>query len=93
MFFAKEVTPVLPGLSQLAEGMNVDGLLEEIRKHPNHFQSLFVCDPSKKLSSETFLELCIGVFSEEGSNKKLQEIDIFKLFCDFVEYIYHSGNF
>ena len=91
LYFKKNIEPKLPALHQMAEGLKWRGLLHEIRTLPNVFYNCFVVN-CNELSLEVFFDLLHVEYSPEGSNKQSKEVDVYKYFCDFMEYCYHDGK-
>ncbi|CAH3108445.1 unnamed protein product [Porites lobata] len=57
------------------------------RSHKNVMKPLFTMDGAQHFqpTPDLFIEGLNVLFSEEGSNRKACEIDVFKNFCDFVQ--------
>lgn len=74
-------------IDQLITGLASFGALDYIRSHKNVMQPLFTLDGAKYFqpTPELFLEGLNVLFSEEGSNKKACETDVYKNFCDYVQ--------
>ena len=73
-------------LDQLIYGLELFGFLETLRDKKYVLEPPFVAEKSKCFlpTAELLLENIGGQFSDEGSNHKAKEVDIFKLFTDFI---------
>ena len=82
---------VLPQIMQLVEGHSSCGLINYMIENPELWKPLF--DPyndSFKLSADTFLNEIIPTFSSSQIHKE-KEIDVYKIFCDYVQTIDTEG--
>ena len=82
-----EVCKLLPMLDQLIYGLELFGFLETLRDKKYVLEPLFVAERSKCFlpTADLLLDNIDGQFSDEGSNHKAKEVDIFKLFTDFIQ--------
>ena len=93
MFYKLEVEPSLTSLNALARGLNVHGLLDEMKKSPEMFRSHFVHTTVKQLTLEQLVGLIAPKWTDiDGSNKKRVEVDLYKYFLDFLEEIYYTDG-
>ena len=81
------ITKTLATIDQMITGLASFGALDYIRSHKSEMQPLLTLDGAKYFqpTPELFLEGLNVLFSEEGSNKKACEIDVYKNFCDYVQ--------
>ena len=78
-------------ISQLMDGLKTCGILEAIQKYPDQLRPLFCVDCAKySIDEDTFLDLFTANYSLE-QQKKILEIDTYKVFCDFVGLVAHKG--
>ena len=75
----------------MADGLNKVGLLKPVRKYSDTMSEFFVIN-NKKLTLDEFTDLLDPKFSEAGSNKYEQEVNVYKYFSDFLEDCYNNGN-
>lgn len=80
-----EFSKRMPMLDQISCGLQLFGILDSIKKHQQLLEPVFTDSSFFKPSADTFLGNMLGNFSEQGSNAKLVEIDIYKYFTDFIE--------
>mgnify|MGYP002803922089 FL=1 len=79
-----EFSKRMPMLHQISSGLQVLGILDSIKEHPQLLEPVFTESSFFKPNADTFIDI-VGSFSEDGSNDKLIEIDVFKYFTDFIE--------
>ena len=82
-YYKEEVEPIIPALQQLMDGINLDDFLNYMKKSPVSFQKYYLNNQAE--TYEDILSLFQAHFSDEGSNKREKEIDIYKLFTDSIE--------
>lgn len=87
-----ELTKILPMLDQLATGLNTFGLLETIKSNKTAVQALFTKSEHFLPNVDYMLDALHGDFSEDGCNRKNQEIDIFKYLSDYISDVGFSGK-
>jgi hypothetical protein len=75
----------------LAEGMNINKLMDHIIEQRELFKTCFVMDCATILTPEAFFSLLVPRYSEDGSNREDAEVNVYKNFCDFIEASYHDG--
>jgi len=91
LFFKSVVEPKLPAIYQLADGLDVRGLLKIIRDNPSYYEEYFVDHPNN-LTLNRFCEEIQPQFSDTGSNKLTNEECVFKLFSDYIESCFYNGK-
>ncbi|XP_067027006.1 uncharacterized protein [Acropora muricata] len=86
-FVITGIARTLTTIDQMITGLASFGALDYIRSHKNVMKPLFTLDGARHFqpTPELFIEGLNVLFSEEGSNHKASEIDVFKNFCDFVQ--------
>jgi hypothetical protein len=87
-----EFSKRIPMLDQIGSGLQLFGILDSIKKHPQLLEPVFTESSFFKPNADTFLGNMMGNFSEHGSNDKLLEIDVYKYFTDFIEDCEYSGE-
>ena len=83
----------LPQMMQFGEGLNSCGVLTSMRENPLLWEPLF--DPNNasfKFSPDNFLDEMIPKFSSSQIYKQ-KEIDVYKIFCDYVQTLDIEGLF
>ena len=74
----------LPMMDQLINGLGWFGVIDAATENKVVMEAIFVAKHSINFADQ-FLDNIDGDFSEDGSNHKEREIDIFKFFCDFLQ--------
>jgi len=74
-------------LNRFMEGLNVHGLVDEIRRNPAAWQPVFIYH-HKKLQPETLLDVFIVQWSAQGSNKLGAEKQVFSYWRELLQEIY-----
>lgn len=91
IYIKSQFATTLPQLMQLQEGLKSNGLLESIRQFPMLWKGVFLPNESSfSLSADDFLDQLVPTFSCSQAQKQL-EIDVFKLFSDFVQFMHAQG--
>ena len=77
----------LPAIDQMISGLTSFGVAECIRSHKNVMQPLFTLEGAKQFqpTSDMMLDGLKVDFSEDGSNVKATEMNVYKHFCDYVQ--------
>ena len=74
----------MPQLMQFEDGLNSCHLLSSARMSPKVWQPIFSQTGCKnQFTSDEFLDEVVAEFSETQA-KKRKEVDVYKLFCDFI---------
>ena len=71
-------------MDQLINGLGSFGVIDAATENKVVMEAIFVAKHSINFADQ-FLDNIDGDFSEDGSNHKEREIDIFKFFCDFLQ--------
>ena len=80
-----EFQTIIPMLDQLRMGLESFCLLEALQSKKKILQPLFLEGSSFfKPTRDLILDSVVAEFSEDGTNAKIKEIDIFKYFHDFI---------
>ena len=88
-----EFSKGMPMLHQISSGLQEFGILDCIKKHPQLREPVFTKSSFFKPNARTFIDSVVGNFSEDVSNDKLAEIEVFKYFTDFIENCECSGKY
>jgi hypothetical protein len=83
----------MPMLDQMIEGLHAFGILQSIKENAKLLEPVFAKSSIFAVNAETFLQNMHGEFSEDGSNMKEIEINIYKYFSDYIEECKYSGKF
>lgn len=84
------IAPKIAMLKEIEEGLQLCGLLSEIRKHPSVFEPAFTASSCFDMTVDDFLQRLVVHFSKEQLLKSKEE-DILKYFSDFVQALYYEG--
>ena len=88
-----ECQTIIPMLDQLRMGLESFCLLEEVRSSKDILRPLFVEGGiSFKPTRDLILDSVVVEFSEDGTNSKTKEINIFKFFHDFIMDCSETGS-
>jgi hypothetical protein len=79
-------------INEISKGLECYGLLSLMKKQPIIFQHVFCQTSLLNWTWEIFCEKLKPQFSEEGSNRRVKEINVFKLFRDFLECCFQDGE-
>ena len=90
-YYKKYFEPVLPALQQLADGINMNGFLSQIRENPDQFKPCFI-NSSKRLTFDDLMDLIEPNFSPKGTKKYQLELDVYKYFTDALEELDQLGK-
>lgn len=83
----------LPMISQFGDGLKACNVHEAIQNYPEELKNLFCIETiSQELTEDQFVDLFYVAYSEQ-QQKKLKEINTFKVFSDFVAMVTHGGMF
>ena len=91
MFFRSLVIggihPTLAMMDQLTSGLMLFGVLEQIKIHREVMAKMLTIEGAAhfQITADKILDNIIVDGSPEGSNKKSEEINIHKFFCDYVQ--------
>ena len=78
----------MPQLMQLQEGLSSCGLITSVREHPHLWNKAFTLSNScsEDVTAEDFMDQLVANFSMSQIQKE-KEIEVYKLFCDFLRAI------
>ncbi|KAM4594064.1 uncharacterized protein V3H82_025842 isoform 2-T2 [Fundulus diaphanus] len=84
---------LVPMLDQLRKGLQLYGLLEVMKTHPDLCLPMFVPGEDGRVDAAFVLERCQPRFSEMGSVRYSREVNIMNFFQDFLQNIEDRGMF
>ena len=81
------ISHVLGMMDQLTSGLMLFGVLDQIRNHRGIMCPFLTIEGVGNfiVTADMILDNLKVEFSPDGSNKKLEEINIHKYFCDYVQ--------
>ena len=81
------IRPMLAMMDQLTSGLMLFGVLEQIKIPREVMATMLTIEGAAhfQLTADKILDNIIVDGSPEGSNKKLEEINIQKFYCDYVQ--------
>ena len=91
MFIKSKVEPLLTSINELSAGLETYNLLTNIKENRQIFAPLFCPSYIFHWDYDTLHGCLKAEFSEMGTNKRAVEVNIFKLFTDFVECCFMDG--
>lgn len=92
IFYSKHILPILPALTQIAEGMDVRNLGQLLKNDSQFFSKIFM-KGKNDLTFQIINDSLQPCFSPEGSNRRLKEMELFEAFLDFLENVSHQCKF
>ena len=91
-FFIKYfLTPRLPMLDQLADGLKAFGILDLVKRHRNAMKCIFTPNFTSSVTEELLFHLLSPSYSD-NTQQKDEEINTFKAMCDFVQELQYKGK-
>ena len=83
----------MPQLMQLEEGLSSCDVLDSMREHPQLWEKVFhKKGSSEDITADDFLDQLVANFSV-GQREKEKEIDVYKIFCDFLQAVDHREGY
>ena len=80
-----QLTDYLPALLQIKGGLDVCGLMNTIKSHPDVWRPVFECGTILfKITADEFLD-SLDVQYSTSQMRKQEEVDTFKFFSDVIE--------
>ena len=78
---------MLAMMDQLKSGLMLFGVLEQIKHRREVMASMLTLEGAAnfQLTADMMLDNIIPEFSPEGSNKKTQEMNVHKFFCNYIQ--------
>ena len=80
----------MPAVYQLAEGLNIRGLLDVLRKNPSLYRKNFVVGENE-MKTDEFIDEVEPLYEREGTNFKSKEEALFQAVLDFFEAVGDKG--
>lgn len=89
------ILSAVPALQQLADGLDVNGLLAVVRDKPRIYEAIFTEKAFSPFtwSYEDFMENFVAQYSEQGSRKHQAEVNCHKAFMDAMEQAFNDREF
>ena len=87
----EKIQPLLPIIDQIADGLSLMNLLDTVRANLGVFKHVFCRGNMFDWTFEKLEEFVNPSFSENGSSKKIMEINVYKSFMDAMECIFYGG--
>ena len=87
-----KIEPLLSALSENNNGLTCYNLLNIIRENGDLFYSVFCPSNFFTWTHEIFQKIVTPRLSGAGSNKKITEVNVYKIFLDMVECIFMDGE-
>ena len=93
IFLKIKVEPLTTVLEQMVSGLDRFNLVRHIRQEPDVFKLLFCNSELLVWTCELFLSTLHVKWSEQGSNKKSSELNVYKAFIEMCDIFYHDGMY
>ncbi|MEQ2227513.1 hypothetical protein ILYODFUR_038335, partial [Ilyodon furcidens] len=84
---------LIPMLTQLREGLAINGLDELLPHHHQVFQPLFLPGNLKEVDADFILQALSPQFSEKGSVRHRKEVKIINFLQDFLQNLEGQGSY
>ena len=92
--FSHSINATLTFIDQIAKGLELFGVLEQMKNRPEAAMALLCCNKDEDIMKWTFDKLqqrSLVTYSEQGSNQREVELNVYKAFVDSVEAICYDG--
>ncbi len=86
------IEAIAGAIKQFQKGLQLFGLLEQIKLFPQIFQPVFTVSTNFEVNLDGFLLPVVVDYSIDGSNQKDVEINTFKSFTDVLEMAAFDGK-
>lgn len=90
--FIKEKIEMINVLGQISQGMEFYNGLQTIKNDMELFRPVFTPSNMFVWEFELLCQMLHPIYSEEGSNHKIKEINAYKSFLDFLEASFKDGK-
>ena len=92
MFIKSKIEPLTMALSEISSGLECFGFLNVMKTKSDAFYHVFCPGNIFSWDCDSFVQRLTANYSEDGSNDKLKEVNIYKIFVDFVESSFMDGK-
>ena len=88
----KKVEPLAASLDQIISGLNVFNLVSHMRKEQEAFELVFCDSDALKWTYDHFIKSLKVIWAEEGSNRKKQQLQIYRTFIEMLEVCFNDSE-
>ena len=92
MFIKSKVEPLTMALSEISSGLECFGFLNVMKAKSDAFYHVFFLGNMFSWDYDSLVQRPTPNYSEDGSNDKLKEVHVYKIFVDFVESSFMDGK-
>ena len=85
MFLKVKIEPILAILNEIAEGLKCYNFLDAVKKDPVTFEKILCCSNIFDWDYDSFKQVLVPIYSDDGTNAKRLEVTTYKCFLDFLE--------
>ena len=85
MFLKVKIEPILAILNDITGGMKCYNFLDAVKKDLVTLEKIFCCFNIFGWDYDSFTQILVPIFSDDGTNTKRLEITTCRCFLDFVE--------
>ena len=79
-------------LSEISSGLECFGFLNVMKTKSDAFYHVFCAGNIFSWDYDSFAQRLTANYSEDGSNDKLKEVNLYKIFVDFIESSFMDGK-
>ena len=92
MFIKSKIEPLTMALSEIFGGLECFGFFNVMKTKSDAFYHVFCPGNIFSWNYDSFVQRLTANYSEDGSNDKLKEVNVDKIFVDFVKGSFMDGN-
>ena len=91
VFLKKKVQPLVPIIDEIICGLDYFDLMKTIKSNQDIFQYLFTPNKFFDYDYNSFIKALHVSWSENGSNKKHEELRVYRNFLNLIQEVLHEG--
>ena len=84
MFIKSKIEPLTMALSEISSGLKSFRFLNVMKAKSDAFYRVFCPGNIFSWDYDSFVQRLTPIYSEDGSNDKLKEVNVYRIFVDFV---------
>ena len=92
MFIKSKIEPLTRAMSEISSSLECFGFLNAMKAKSDTFFHVFCPWNIFSWDYDSFVQRFWANLSEDGSNDKLKEVNVYKVFVDFVESSFMDGK-
>ena len=86
-----KIEPLSPVIDEICHGLSCYGLMDVIKQNVEVFRPVFTKIGTFTWHYDIFVRSLKPKFSEEGGNRKTQEVTTYRALLDIMEYCFNDG--